>query len=215
MLDGGWNVYCYTSDPIQQSDPLGLSDNWGALSSLGTIGGIDYGEAAQSAGTSLPSGESTTALNNMASTKGTWNLGADYTKAWAIDTPNIVLTAIFGPAVSIPNVLKSGTIFCAANVTYQWVEHGEVKPSDATAAALTGILYPGRSLMTNTLIASGIAYLNSNSGAAGAGVGTIVSGILGKIPLLSNILGDYATGLTSEGVSDNIGTYINKDDDNE
>lgn len=201
---------------FSKADPLGLSDNWDALSSMGTIGGIDYGEAAQSAGSILPSGESTTALNNMASTKGAWNPGADYTKSWAIDTPNIVLTAIFGPAASIPNVLKSGTIFCASNMTYQWVEHGEVKTSDATAAALTGVLYPGRSLMANTLIASGIAYLNSsNSGAAGAGVGTIVSGILGKIPLLSNIVGDYATGLTSEGVSDNIGTYINKDDNNE
>jgi hypothetical protein len=90
-----------------------------------------------------------------------------------------------------------------------------VKPSDAAAAALTGALYPGRLLSVNTLIASGIAYLNSgsNSGAVGAGAGTVVSGLLGKVPFLSNIVGDFATGVTSEGTSDNIGGYMDKDKD--
>ena len=184
---------------------------------MGTLGGVDYGEAAESAGSRLSSDESVRALSNMASTEGAWTPGSDYAKAWAINTPIIALTALFGPAASFAKVLQSSTIFCSANVTYQLVEYGKIKPSDAAAAALTGALYPGRLLSTNTLIASGIAYLNSgsNSGAIGAGAGTIISGLLGKIPLLSNIIGDYATGLTSEGTSDNIGNFINKENDND
>ncbi|WP_424589694.1 RHS repeat-associated core domain-containing protein, partial [Buttiauxella sp.] len=216
-LAGGWNGYSYTFNPIQQSDPLGLSDNWGDLFSLGTIGGVDYGEAATSAGARLSSDESARALSNMASTEGAWTPGSDYVKAWSIDTPIISLTALFGPAASFANMIRSSTLFCSANISYQWIEHGEVKASDAATAALTGALYPGRLLSTNTLIASGIAYLNSgsNSSAVGAGVGTVVSGLLGKIPLLSNIVGDYVTGITSEGTSDNVGSIINKDNGND
>ena len=97
------------------------------------------------------------------------------------------------------------------------VEYGEVSPSDAFAAALTGAFYPGRSLGTNTLIASGIAYLNtgSNGGAVGAGTGAYVSGLLGKIPLLSNVIGDYAAGLISEATSDNVGSSMKKDNNND
>ena len=216
-LNGGWNLYCYTSNPVQQSDPLGLSDNWGTFFSLGTVGGVDYGEAAESAGTRLSSDESVRALSNMASTEGAWTPGSEYAKAWAINTPITGLTAIYGAAASLVNILKSSTIFCSANVTYQLVEYGEVNPSDAFAAALTGVFYPGRSLGADTLIASGIAYLNtgSNGGAVGAGTGSFVSGLLGKIPLLSNVIGDYATGLISEGTSDNVGSSMKKDNDND
>lgn len=183
-------------------DPLGLIN-------FGT-GANSVGLAVESAARNLPPEDAQTAVNNIISTKGAWNPGDQYVKGLAIGAPTSALFSIYGPAASIGKVIQSGAIFCASNVTYQWVQYGKVKPSDAIAATLTGALYPGRSLGINALISSGIAYLNSGSksGALGAGTGTVVSGVLGKMPFLSNIFGDYATGLVSEGTSDNVGKNI-------
>lgn len=70
--------------------------------------------------------------------------------------------------------------------------------------------------MLYSLIAGGVSCLNSGSGEGvlGAGIGTIVSGALGKIPFLSNGFGDFATGLVSEGTGDNIGKAVSKNDEN-
>lgn len=54
----------------------------------------------------------------------------------------------------------------------------------------------------------------SGEGVLGAGIGTIVSGALGKIPFLSNGFGDFATGLVSEGTGDNIEKAVSKNDEN-
>lgn len=53
----------------------------------------------------------------------------------------------------------------------------------------------------------GTTYLNKGDtpgAVTGSGIGAVASGLLGKVPFLSNIFGDYATGLVSEGIGDNV-----------
>lgn len=190
-------------------DPLGLINFGTGMNSTGL--------AIESAARKLSPEKAQSTINDIVSTNGAWTPGHEYVSGLAIGAPMVALSTIYGPAASITKVIQSSAIFCASNVTYQWVQYEKVQPSDAIAAALTGALYPGRSLRINTLIASGIAYVNSGSksGAAGAGVGTAVSGVMGKIPLLSNVFGDYAAGLISEGTSDNVGKIVSKDSTND
>lgn len=63
----------------------------------------------------------------------------------------------------------------------------------------------------------GVTYINKGDtpgAVTGAGIGTVASGLLGKISFLSNIFGDYVSGLVSEGVGDNVEKANSEDSEN-
>ena len=181
---------------------------------MGTVGGVDYGEAAESAGTRLSSDESVRALSNMASTEGTWTPGSDYAKAWAINTPIIALTALFGPAASFGEVATSSGLACGANTTYQLHKGKEFSYPDTAWAAITGALAPGRGVLQNAILAMGSTYLNKgdNPGAiSGAGLGTVASGVAGTLApsYVPDAAVEFLGNITSEFIGDTTETTLN------
>ncbi|MGB7800474.1 RHS repeat-associated core domain-containing protein, partial [Buttiauxella sp.] len=205
-LAGGWNPYTYPLDPIQSLDPLGLINFGTGMTNIGT--------AVQSAGTYLPQGEATTAIGNISSTLGAWTPGSEYLKAWSIDTPFLALTAIFGPAASVTKMFVSSFIGCGANTTYQINKGEDFNYADASWAALTSALAPGRGLIQNTLLAMGTTYLNKgdNPGAVGgAGLGTIASEVVGAIApnFIPDPIINFIGSMTYETIGDDTETIYN------
>lgn len=203
-LEGGWNPYTYPLNPIIIADPLGLSPT--SFSTLfgpamdGTFHGVDSVAY-------LPESERQSTLNDFSKMRGMYNPLSEYVFGWGIGAPLVSLSAIFGPAASAGKIISNGSVSCLANFTYQYMENGEINFKDMFWASLTGALSPGRSIIENSLIAMGTTYLNKGDtpgAVTGAGLGTTVSGLLGKVPFLSNIFGDYVSGLVSEGVGDNV-----------
>ena len=211
-LEGGWNLYTYPLNPIAVTDPMGVSPtSFGTLfgpAMEGTFHGVD-------SVASLPESERQSTLNDFSKMRGMYNPLSEYVFGWVTGAPLVSLSAIFGPAASAGKILSNSSVSCLANLTYQYMESGKINYKDMFWASLSGALSPGRSIIENSLIAMGTTYLNKGAtpgAVTGAGLGTTVSGLLGKVPVLSNIFGDYVSGLVSEGVGDNVEKVNSKDD---
>ncbi|EPY0179603.1 RHS repeat-associated core domain-containing protein, partial [Salmonella enterica subsp. salamae serovar 42:b:e,n,x,z15] len=203
-LKGGWNLYTYPLNPVTEIDPQGLAPStFGTIfgpAMAGTFSGVD-------SVAHLPESERQSTLNDFSKMRGMYNPLSDYVFGWAVGTPVVSLVAIFGPAASAGKVLAGSVVSCLSNVTYQAIENEKINYKDVIWAGLTGGLAPGRTIIENGLIAMGTTYLNKGDtpgAVTGSGIGAVASGLLGKVPFLSNIFGDYATGLVSEGIGDNV-----------
>jgi hypothetical protein len=209
---GGWNLYTYPLNSIAVTDPMGLTPtSFGTLfgpAMEGTFHGVD-------SVASLPESERQSTLNDFSKMRGMYNPLSEYVFGWVTGAPLVSLSAIFGPAASAGKILSNSSVSCLANLTHQYMENGKINYKDMFWASLSGALSPGRTIIENSLIAMGTTYLNKGDtpgAVTGAGLGTTVSGLLGKVPFLSNIFGDYVSGLVSEGVGDNVEKVNSKDD---
>ncbi|EKG6141982.1 type IV secretion protein Rhs, partial [Salmonella enterica] len=214
-LKGGLNPYTYPLNPITDIDPLGLATLQQIMgaNAYGTMQGANVG-----LDPNLSDEERSKAADDFANMRGMYNPLDQYVKRLAFGLPSMPLLVMFSPAASLEAAFTGAGLSCGSNSAYQLYKGDKFNYKDAALAALTGFLAPGRNLLENTLISMGVTFLNKDgkTGAtSGAGVGTVVSDIMGKLApsYIPDAVVEFGGGVASEYIGDKSEEIFDTEDE--
>ncbi len=119
-LKGGWNIYQYTTNPLQQVDPLGLADDWG---SLGDGGLGAYCQQNNSANMYLPPDEAQVVMRNNEKMHNVYNPMSEYVFGFTVGSAVAGMTAINSTAS-----LAEKSAACVEGIAKSMIVEGEKNP---------------------------------------------------------------------------------------